>query len=129
LEKVAIALGLVIAPSFVRLIRAQTLAVRQETFIEASESIGTPERTVLRKRILPNVASPLIVSVALATGGVLIAEAGLAILGFGPKPPQATWGAMLQRGYTVIFTEPLQILVPGVVLAATVLAFNTLGDG
>lgn len=129
LERVAIALAIVIAPSFVRLVRAQTLAVREETFIEASESIGTPERVVLRKRVLPNVISPLIVAVALASGSVLVAESSLALLGFGPKPPQATWGGMLQRGYTVIFTEPWQILIPGLVLAATVLAFNTLGDG
>lgn len=129
LEKVAVALGIVMIPGFVRIVRAQTLAVRQETFVEASESIGTPEMAILRRRVLPNVASPLIVAVALAAGGVLIAEAGLSLLGFGVQPPEASWGAMLQRGYGVVFAHPWQVLVPGFVLAATVLAFNTLGDG
>jgi peptide/nickel transport system permease protein len=129
LDKIIFALGPVIAPGYVRLIRAQALAVREETFIEASHSLGTAERKILIQRILPNVASPLIVAVAISSGGVLIAEAGLAILGFGVLPPDASWGAMLQRGYGVIRSEPWQILIPGFVLAATVLAFNTVGDG
>jgi peptide/nickel transport system permease protein len=128
IEKVAIALSIVIIPGFVRLIRAQSLAVREETFIEASHSLGTRTRTILFKRVLPNVASPLIVAVTLATGAVLIAEAGLSLLGFGIRPPDPSWGSMLQAGYEVIFTHPWQVLVPGFVLAITVLAFNTIGD-
>jgi peptide/nickel transport system permease protein len=129
LDKIIFALGPVIAPGYVRLIRAQALAVREETFIEASHSLGTAERKILIQRMLPNVASPLIVAVAISSGGVLIAEAGLAILGFGVLPPDASWGAMLQRGYGTIRSEPWQILIPGFTLAATVLAFNTIGDG
>jgi len=128
LGKVAIALSIVITPGFVRLIRAQALAVREETFIEASHSLGTRERTILFRRVLPNVASPLIVAVTLATGAMLVAEAGLSLLGYGITPPDPSWGSMLQDGYQSIFTHPWQMLVPGIVLAITVLAFNTVGD-
>jgi peptide/nickel transport system permease protein len=128
IDKVAIALSIVFIPGFVRLIRAQSLAVREETYIEASHSLGTHTSTLLFKRVLPNVASPLIVTVTLATGAALVAEAGLSLLGFGIQPPDASWGSMIQSGYEVIYTHPWQVLVPGFVLAITVLCFNTVGD-
>ena len=129
LTNASIAIAIAVTPGFVRFVRGQTLAVRQETFVEASHSLGTRERTILRKRILPNVASPLIVTVALASGAVLIAESGLSLLGLGSQPPESSWGSMLQRGYQVILTHPWQVIVPGTALALTVLAFNLLGDG
>jgi peptide/nickel transport system permease protein len=129
LTNTSIAIAIAVTPGFVRFVRGQTLAVRQETFVEASHSLGTRERTILRKRILPSVASPLIVTVALASGAVLIAESGLSLLGLGSQPPESSWGSMLQRGYQVILTHPWQVIVPGTALALTVLAFNLLGDG
>ena len=123
-----IAITIVLIPGFVRLSRASTLAVSQETFIEASRSIGTRTGTILRKRILPSVLSPLIVAVTLVLGIALIAEASLSFLGLGTQPPAASWGNMLRRGYTYIFSEPYQMIPPGVAIALAVLSFNIVGD-
>ncbi|MEX1008115.1 MAG: dipeptide/oligopeptide/nickel ABC transporter permease/ATP-binding protein [Acidimicrobiia bacterium] len=129
LENAVLAIAIVVIPGFARLIRAQTLAVRQETFIEASRSMGTKPGRVRRKRVLPNVASPLIVGVSLAIGGALIAEASLSLLGFGATPGEPSWGSMIQQGRSFVYTHPWQVFVPSIALALTILAFNTFGDG
>ena len=94
-------------PGFARLIRAQTLAVREETFIEASQSMGTKPGRIRRKRVLPNVASPLIVAVSLAIGFALIAEAQLSLLGFGVQRPTSSWGTMIQDARLELLRAPL----------------------
>jgi peptide/nickel transport system permease protein len=129
LENAVLAIAIVVIPGFARLIRAQTLAVRQETFIEASRSMGTKPGRVRRKRVLPNVASPLIVGVSLAIGGALIAEASLSLLGFGATPGEPSWGSMIQQGRSFVYNHPWQVFVPSIALALTILAFNTFGDG
>jgi len=129
LTNAMIALSIVFIPSFTRLVRAQTLAVREETYIEASQSIGSRSSWLLAARVLPNVASPIIVQASLALGAVLLAEAALSFLGVGLQPPQASWGVMLSDAYEKIFTYPWQMMYPGVAIALTVLAFNLLGDG
>jgi len=129
LTNAIIALTIVFIPGFTRLIRAQTLAIREETFIEASQSIGSRPWWMLTARVLPNVASPIIVQASLALGGVLIAEATLSFLGVGVQPPHTSWGLMLTDAYPKIFAHPWQIVYPGVAIAITVLAFNVLGDG
>jgi len=129
LTNAAMAIAVAIVPGFVRMVRAQSLAVREETFIEASRSLGTPVWRIMFKRVLPNVASPLIVTTTIGLGAALLAEAGLSMLGFGVQPPDASWGAMLQQGRAVMFTSPSLVYIPGAVLAITILAFNTFGDG
>ncbi|GMU79333.1 MAG: ABC transporter [Acidimicrobiia bacterium] len=129
LTNAMIALSIVFVPSFTRLVRAQTLAVREETFIEASQSIGSRPIWMLTVRVLPNVASPIIVQASLALGSVLLAEAALSFLGVGLQPPKASWGSMLSDAYEEIFTHPWQMVYPGVAIALTVMAFNLLGDG
>ena len=128
LDNAIIAITIVFIPGLVRLVRAQSLAVRQETFVEASHSIGTRTHTVLRKRILPGVLTALIVAISLGVGGALLAEAGLGFLGLGVQPPDASWGSMLKDGFGFIYTEPQMIFIPGVALALAILAFNLLGD-
>ena len=125
----ALALTVVFVPSFSRLMRGQTLAVRQETFVEASHSIGTPSRRIIVRHVLPNAISPVVVQTSLALGGALLAEAGLSFLGLGVQPPDASWGSMLRRSYDFIFTEAWMMLIPGLAIALTVLSFNTVGDG
>ena len=87
----SIAIAIVFVPGFVRLIRGQVLGVREETFIEASRSLGAGPWRMIRRHVLPNVASPLIVQVALSLGYGLLAEAGLSFLGLGVQPPAASW--------------------------------------
>jgi peptide/nickel transport system permease protein len=125
----SIAIAIVFVPGFVRLIRGQVLAVREETFIEASRSLGAGDGRMIRRHVLPNVASPLIVQVALALGYGLLAEAGLSFLGLGVQPPRASWGGMLSEAYPYIFQDPWALIVPGVAIALTVLAFNLIADG
>ncbi len=129
LQNAVLAIAIVVIPGFARLIRAQTLAVRQETFIEASRAMGTKPGRIRRKRILPNVASPLIVAVSLAMGAALLAEAGLSMLGYGVSPSKPSWGSMIQAGRGHIYEHPWQVFVPSLALVFTILAFNILGDG
>jgi peptide/nickel transport system permease protein len=125
----SIAIAIVFVPGFVRLIRGQVIAVREEQFIEASRSLGAGPWRMIRRHIFPNVASPLIVQVALALGYALLAEAGLSFLGLGVQPPSASWGSMLSEAYQFIFTDTWPLIVPGVAIALSVLAFNLVGDG
>lgn len=129
LTKAMTAVGIVFAPRFARLVRGLVLAVREETFIEASRSIGTPTPRIIRRHILPNVMSPLVVQVSLALGFSMLAEAALSFLGLGVRPPQSSWGAMLQNAYGSISLAPFLAIPPGVAIMFTVLAFNLLGDG
>ncbi|MFC9835337.1 ABC transporter permease [Rhodococcus sp. NPDC127530] len=124
-----IALGISYAPRLFRIVRSSTLAVRQQTYVEASISIGTPTRSILTRRILPNVMSPLLVQISLLMAAALLAEAALSLLGLGVVPPTPSWGSMLGRGFNDISTTPLLTIVPGVAIAITTLSFNLIGDG
>jgi peptide/nickel transport system permease protein len=93
LTKAMTAVGIVFAPRFARLVRGLVLAVREETFIEASRSIGTPTPRIIRRHILPNIMSPLVVQISLALGFSMLAEAALSFLGLGVRPPQSSWGS------------------------------------
>jgi peptide/nickel transport system permease protein len=126
---VALAFALVFAPGFARFIRGQTLAIKEESFVEASTSIGTPPTRIVLSRILPNVLTGLTVGIAIALGAALLTSSGLSFLGLGPPPPAASWGSMLEEAYdTALFTHPWSLVPSGLVIALTVLAFNTLGD-
>lgn len=128
LTNAMIAVGVIFSPRFVRLVRGTVLAVREETFIEASHSIGTSAPRIIGTHILPNVLSPLIVQISLASGFAMLAEASLSFLGLGAQPPQASWGAMASRGVRHMAEAPWLIFAPGLMIAFTVLAFNVLGD-
>ena len=122
-------ISLALTPTMARLVRAQTLAVREETFIEASVSIGTPMRRILLKRVLPNAASPIIVQSSIYVGGAILLEASLSILGIGVPPGSAAWGSMLEEGFQAIYTDTANVVIPGAAIAIAVLAANLLGDG
>jgi peptide/nickel transport system permease protein len=129
LHNEAIAIAVVFVPGFVRLIRGQVLTIREETYIEASRSVGVGSLRMVRRHVLPNVASPLIVQVALSFGYGLLAEAGLSFLGLGVQPPRASWGVMLSEAYQFVLSDPWGLIVPGAAITLTVLAFNLVGDG
>lgn len=129
LTNAMIALGIVYAPRLFRLVRGAALAVRAETFVEASVSIGTPTRLIIRRHILPNILSPLLVQISIMMATALLAEAALSFLGLGVVPPTSSWGVMLGRAFQEIRTVPLLIWWPGLAIAFAALAFNLLGDG
>jgi ABC-type dipeptide/oligopeptide/nickel transport system permease subunit len=122
-------IGVIFAPRFVRLVRGTVLSIREETFIEASRSIGTPTARVIRRHVLPNALSPLIVQISLTAAMAMLAEASLSFLGLGVQPPDASWGSMIERGFRYTAAAPWLTIFPGLLIALTVLAFNLLGDG
>ena len=125
----AIAIAIVFIPSFVRVLRGQVIAVREENYIEAARSLGATSPRLIRRHVVPNVASPVIIQVSLALGFALLTEAGLNYLGIGEQPPTPSWGSMLNEGYQFIFTTPWALVFPGLIIMLTVLSFNLVADG
>ena len=129
INNVAVAIGIVFVPSFVRLIRGEVIGVREEAYIESAQSLGARPGRIMRTHVLPNVASPIIIQVSLALGFALLAEAGLSFLGIGAQPPTPSWGDMLNEAYQFIFQAPLALVFPGLAIMVTVLSFNMVADG
>ena len=124
-----IAIAVIFIPGLTRLVRGQTLAVKEETFVEASRAIGTRSFVILARRVLPNLASPLIVQVTVLLGAALLAEASLSFVGLGVQPPDASWGQMLRRSFDFFYSDPWGMLAPGIAIALAVLSWNLVGDG
>ena len=129
LNDACIAIAIVFVPSFVRLIRGEVIAVREENYVEAARATGVAPTRLIRTHVLPNVASPLIIQAALALGYAILIDAGLSFLGLGEQPPTASWGLMLTEAYHYIFEAPLTLVYPGLAILLTVLAFNVVADG
>lgn len=129
LTNAMLAIGLVFVPRFYRIVRSATLAVREETYIEASRSIGTPTWWVIRRHVLPNVLAPLVVQVSIALGFAILAEASLSFLGLGVQAPDPSWGSMLSEGRAAWFYTPWPLIVPATAIVVCVLACNVTGDG
>ncbi|MBX3705935.1 MAG: ABC transporter permease [Pseudomonadales bacterium] len=129
LTNAMIAIGILLSPTFLRLMRATTMAVAQETYVEAARSIGCTQGWIIRKHVLPNVVSPLFVQISVFAGVAMLAEAGLSFLGLGAQPPDSSWGAMVGRGFRYLSLAPSLIVFPGLAIAITVLALYVVGDG
>ena len=129
LTNAMLAIGIVFTPVFARLVRGQTLSVRERDFVVAARAIGgTPGRIMLR-HVWPNVTAPVIVQASLLVASAIVVEAALSFLGLGIEPPAASWGSMLKAGYQYMQQAPWLSFAPGVAIFVTVLAFNLLGDG
>jgi peptide/nickel transport system permease protein len=128
---VAIAVGVIQIPIFLRLIRAQVLSISAQTFVLAAEAVGASPVQVLWVHILPACLGSFCVQAALATGTATIEAAGLGFLGLGAQPPTPELGTMLADGFRngYALSSPWTMLVPGVVITLMVFAFNVLGDG
>ncbi|WP_228389092.1 ABC transporter permease [Cumulibacter manganitolerans] len=129
LSTAMVALGVVYSPRLFRVVRSSALAVRAETYVEASISIGSSAFRIIRTRILPNILSPLLVQISLLLAAALLAEAALSLLGLGVIPPTPSWGNMLGRGFEDIRKAPLLVVYPGVAIALATISFNLIGDG
>lgn len=129
LTNAMIAVGIVYAPRFMRVVRGAALGVREETYVEAARMIGVSDARIIRTHILPNILSPLVVQTTLSMGLAILAEASLSFIGLGVQPPDASWGAMLGRAFSYLRRAPVFALAPGVVIMLVVLSFNVLGDG
>jgi peptide/nickel transport system permease protein len=125
---VMIAIGLNSFPIYARLIRAQTLSLKERDFVMAARTIGANDAGILKRHILPNAIQPIIVQGSLAVGAAVLAEAGLSFLGVGVKPPTATWGVIISEGFAFVRVNPWVSFTPGVAIVLFVLSVNLLGD-
>jgi peptide/nickel transport system permease protein len=122
-------IGWVCWPGMVRVIRAQALALKQREFVQAARALGASDVRILIRSILPNLLPTVIVLAVMSTANTILLEAGLGYLGVGVPPPAATWGSMISDGQPYFATFPHLVIVPGIAIALTVLAFNLLGQG
>ena len=113
-------------PIFARVVRAETLKVREMTYIEAAVATGCAPRFVLLRHVLPNVAPRIMVLAVIEVGHVMLAEAGLSFLGVGVQPPDTTWGLLIAEGRPLLTVAWWLTLLPGVLLGLTVLSLNML---
>ena len=126
---VIIAITIPQVPTVVRLVRSIVLMIREEPYVEAAVSVGTPTAKVLWRHVLPNTFAPLIVQATFLCGSAILLEAILSFLGVGMPSDAPTWGNIMADGRSLFQIYPHMILFPGVFLAVTVLGINMLGDG
>lgn len=124
-----IAIGVVFAPAFARVVRGTVLSVMSEPYIEAGRVVGSSHLRLIRLHVLPNIFAPLIVLVTVYLSSAILSEAGLSFLGLGTQPPEPTWGGMLNVARTYMEILPSMAIFPGLAIAILVLGFNFLGDG
>ncbi|RPI93263.1 MAG: ABC transporter permease [Chloroflexi bacterium] len=128
LVNVIIVIGLTWMPNYARVIRAQTLSIREKAYVEAERSLGARNRTILLSHILPNVIAPALLLAAMDLPWVITFEAGLSFMGMGVRPPTPSWGAILSEGFNHIFESQWPILWSGLTLALTTLGFTLFGE-
>lgn len=112
-----------------RLVRAETLTLKQREFVRAAVAQGATNGRIMRTHILPNAVSPIIVATTLSVGNIILFESVLSFLGLGIQPPVASWGNMLTNAQELIWSAPQLAVWPGLLIFVTVIAFNFLGDG
>ncbi|MGX1485774.1 peptide/nickel transport system permease protein [Streptomyces avidinii] len=116
-------------PYIGRIVRAQTLSLREREFVEAARSLGARGPFILFRELLPNLIAPILVYATLLIPTNILFEASLSFLGVGIAPPQASWGGMLTQAVDLYEVDPMFMVIPGMAIFITVLAFNLLGDG
>lgn len=113
---------------YARLARGQVLRVRELDFVQGARALGATEGRILARHVVPNIMGPMVVQASLGVAGAILSEAGLSFLGLSVQPPTPSWGTMLNEGRQYLDTIHLTLL-PGIMLVATVVGFNFLGDG
>ncbi len=111
-----------------RMIRAEVLRLREETYVRAAEALGASRRRIIFRHLLVNTSGPLLVAATLGVGDVILLEAGLSFLGLGVQPPTPSWGGMILDARPVLESAPWVGIFPGVMITLTVLATNLVGD-
>jgi peptide/nickel transport system permease protein len=124
-----IAIGITTTPIFVRLTRAQVMAVKVEDYVEAARAVGNPHWRIALVHILPNILPALLVQATLSLAAAIIAEAALSFLGLGQQPPAPSWGSMLNSAQRFLVNAPWMAVWPGLAIFLAVLSFNLVGDG
>ena len=124
-----IAITIVVMAGEIRIIRGQTLSVKQNVYFDAARAIGCTNRRIIFRYILPNIAAPIVVLASILIGGSVIFEASLSFLGLGVQPPTPSWGRMLSiEGRVYMEAAPWLAILPGLFISILVLGINFLGD-
>lgn len=129
LRNVVIAVGISSVPSFIRLMRADSLRLRELPFVEAARALGMSPWLILFRHVVPNAIAPVIVQATLQMGFAILLAASLGFFGLGVQPPTPEWGELLGEARNYIFSDPNLATFPGLAIFAAVLAFNLVGDG
>lgn len=129
LTNIIVAIALTSIPSFARIARAPTIAVKEREFVEAGRALGYSDARIMFVHILPNIAAEILVMFSLWTASSIRTEASLAFIGLGLKPPTPTWGGMIREGFENILESYWLALMPGLAILVVVFALNLLGDG
>lgn len=126
---VYLGLGLVSWLTVARIVRANTMSLKEKEYIEAARGLGVPGASIVRRHILPNTIAPIVVAATLGIPGAILYEAGISFLGLGVIPPMPSWGLMISDAIPQMRSHPYMLIFPAIVLSLTVLAFNFIGDG
>ncbi|HZS94927.1 MAG TPA: ABC transporter permease [Chloroflexota bacterium] len=129
LVNASIAIGIGFSPGFVRITRAQVLAVSNQEYVDGARAIGAGDLRIFRSYILPNALAPILVLTALSMAAAVLAEAALSFLGLGVQPPTPSWGQMLSVAQNYITLAPWLAYWPGIAIFLAVIGFNIFGDG
>jgi ABC-type dipeptide/oligopeptide/nickel transport system permease subunit len=129
LTNAMLAVGIVSIPIYARVMRSSVLSVREQDYVTAARALGDTPFGILRRRIIPNSITPLVVQGTLGVGTAILEIAALSFLGLAAQNPQPEWGVMIGAERNQLFTSPFLIFIPGIALTLTVLGFNLLGDG
>ncbi len=129
LRNVVIALGISALPSFIRVTRGEVLGLREQDYVAGAVADGAGDARILRRYILPNALSPLLVQATVTVPEAIIGESVLSFLGLGVQPPTPSWGTMLSAAQSFLSQSPLLAVWPGIAIALAALSFNLVGDG
>jgi peptide/nickel transport system permease protein len=124
-----IAIGIVYAPAFARVIRGSVLSVMAESYVEAARVVGASDSRIMIRHLLPNIMAPIIVMTTVYLSSAILSEASLSFLGLGTQPPEPSWGGMLNAARRFMELAPWLAIFPGGAIMLVVLGFNFLGDG
>ena len=129
LQNVFIAIGILGWPSIARVFRSAILTVKENDYVDAARAMGASDARIVVRHIFPNSVASIVVYATMNIGGASLTESALSFLGMGVIPPTPSWGSMIQDGQQYLLTAPWMMIMPGLAILSTVLAFTLLGDG
>ncbi len=129
IQNVFIAIGVLGWPSIARVFRSAILSVKENDYVDAARAMGASDLRIIARHIFPNSVASIVVYATMNVGGAILTESALSYLGMGVTPPTPSWGIMIQDGQTFLQTQPWLMIMPGLAILTTVLAFTLLGDG
>lgn len=129
IQNVFIAIGILGWPQIARVFRSAILSVKENDYVDAARAMGASDARIIARHIFPNSVASIVVYATMNIGGAILTESSLSFLGMGVVPPDPSWGTLIQAGQQFLQTEPWLMVLPGLAILSTVLAFTLLGDG